>query len=216
MSDVADIPNPLVGKGLSSLTMNRSNLTLAAIPVRTCPAHRKRHDGRVGIAGMLCHHLFVPFGSDFIQECLSASSMRMPWGVMSESSLWLSPLCSSGVRTFTVFIGVPVTTGNALAFDFCGAKVVKGADDQIPPCYFACFLPAAFPFSLITRRKRVFRKNARNYWVMRSLSFTLNGTGKIENPDGDASADEGIKKSLHSRSRRKGKISSPSGLRLSR
>ena len=42
--------------------------------------------------------------------------------------------------------------------------------------------------------KRVFRKNARNYWVMRSLSFTLNGTGKIENPDGDASADEGNKK----------------------
>ena len=29
---------------------------------------------------------------------------------------------------------------------------------------------------------------------MRSLSFTLNGTGKIENPDGDASADEGNKK----------------------
>ena len=37
MSDVADIPKPLVGKGLSSLTMNRSNLTLAAIPVRTRP-----------------------------------------------------------------------------------------------------------------------------------------------------------------------------------
>ena len=31
---------------------------------------------------------------------------------------------------------------------------------------------------------------------MRSLSFTLNGTGKIENPDGDASADEGNKKKL--------------------
>jgi hypothetical protein len=44
--------------------------------------------------------------------------------------------------------------------------------------------------------KRVFRKNARNYWVMRSLSFTLNGTGKIENPEGDASADEGNKKKL--------------------
>ena len=100
MSDVADIPKPLVGQGLSSLTMNRSNLTLAAIPVRTCLAHCKRHVGRVGIAGMLCHHFFIPFGSDFIQECLSASRMRMPWGVMSESSLWLSPLCSSGVRTF--------------------------------------------------------------------------------------------------------------------
>ena len=60
MSDVADIPKPLVGQGLSSLTMNRSNLTLAAIPVRTRPAHCKRHDGRVGIAGMLCHHFFIP------------------------------------------------------------------------------------------------------------------------------------------------------------
>ena len=61
MSDVADIPKPLVGKGLSSLTMNRSNLTLAAIPMRTHSAHCKRHVGRVGIAGMLCHHLFSPF-----------------------------------------------------------------------------------------------------------------------------------------------------------
>ena len=61
MSDVADIPKPLVGKGLSSHTMNRSNLTLAAIPVRTRLAHCKRHVGRVGIASMLCHHLFHPF-----------------------------------------------------------------------------------------------------------------------------------------------------------
>ena len=61
MSDVADIPKPLVGKGLSSLMMNRSNLTLAAIPMRTHSAHCKRHVGRVGIAGMLCHHLFHPF-----------------------------------------------------------------------------------------------------------------------------------------------------------
>ena len=57
MSDVADIPKPLVGKGLSSLTMNRSNLILAAIPVRTHLAHCKRHVGIVGIASMLCHHL---------------------------------------------------------------------------------------------------------------------------------------------------------------
>ena len=31
---------------------------------------------------------------------------------------------------------------------------------------------------------------------MRSMSFTIDGTGKIENPDGDASADEGNKKKL--------------------
>ena len=68
MSDVADIPKPLVGKGLSSHTMKRSNLTLAAIPVRTRPAHCKRHDGRVGIAGMLCHHLF--------QSLLALTSFR--------------------------------------------------------------------------------------------------------------------------------------------
>ena len=101
MSDGADIPKPPVGQGLSSHTMNRSNLTRAAIPVRTRLAHCKRHVGRVGIAGMLCHHLFAPFGSDFIQECLLASRLRMPCGVMSESSLWFSPLCSSGVRTIS-------------------------------------------------------------------------------------------------------------------
>jgi len=73
---------------------------------------------------------------------------------------------------------------------------VKGADDQIPRCYFACFLPAAFPFCLILGQSWVFQKNARNYLVIRSWSFTLLSTGKIETPDGDASADEGNKKKL--------------------
>ena len=52
---------------------------------------------------------------------------------------------------------------------------------------------------------------------MRSLSFTIDGTGKIENPDGDASADEGNKKKLALQETEKNeKILSPSGLRLSR
>ena len=52
--------------------------------------------------------------------------------------------------------------------DFGGAKVVKGADDKIPLFYFACLLPAGFPFSLILGESRVFQKNARNYLVMSS------------------------------------------------
>ena len=64
-------------------------------------------------------------------------------GAFSVSLFW----SASPIFIF-IRIGLP-----HLGFDFCGAKVVKGADDKIPLLYFACFLPAGFPFSLITRRK---------------------------------------------------------------
>ena len=127
MSDVADIPKPLVGQGLSSHTINRSNLTRAAIPVRTRLARCKRHDGRVGIARVLCHHLFVPYGSDFIQECLSASRLRMPCSVMSESYLWF-PFCRRKARLTlyltltwpTVLTGDGAGSGTGLTCRNCG------------------------------------------------------------------------------------------------
>ena len=79
-----DIPKLSAGQGLSSLTMNRS----------THPRHssrevfvgtRKRHHGRVGIAGMLCHHL------------LMAPCMGVPDGFTYKKALGLSPSLSSGV-----------------------------------------------------------------------------------------------------------------------
>ena len=75
-----DIPKLSAGQGLSSLTMNHS----------TRPRHssrevfvgtRKRHHGRVGIAGLLCHHILIPYG------------------FTSERTFCLSPSLSSGVLT---------------------------------------------------------------------------------------------------------------------
>ena len=130
----------------------------------------------------------------------------MPYGLTYEKAFWHSPSLSSGVLTTFPSSYSPCF---ALVFWFCGAKVVKGADDQIPRCYFACFLPAGFPFCLILGQSRVFQKNARNYLVMSSWSFTFNSTGKIENPDGDASADEGNKKKLALQETEKRKKSHP-------
>ena len=77
-----------------------------------------------------------------VWEFLMASRVRRPC-----VSLRLSLL-----ECFTCLYLHPYWSASP-GFDFCGAKVVKGADDQIPPFYFACFLPAGFPFSLITRTK---------------------------------------------------------------
>jgi len=100
--------------------------------------------------------------------------------------------------------------------DFCAAKIVKGADNKIPRCYFACFLPAGFPFSLTGRESGYSKRKHEIIWLFALDLSLFNGIGKIENPDGDASADEENKKKFALQERRKGKISSPSGLRLSR
>ena len=157
-------------------------LQWTAVPVILCIHSREAfvgkrnwYVGRVGIAGMLCHHF------------------PMPYGFTYEKALWHSPSLPSGVLAN---FPSSVSPCYASVFWFCGAKLVKGAADKIPPCYFACLLPAGFPFSLMLGESRVFWKNARNYLVIRSWSFTLLSTGKIENPDGDASADEGNKKKL--------------------
>lgn len=122
-----DIPKLSAGQGLSSLTMNRS----------THPRHssrevfvgtRKRHHGRVGIAGLLCHHLMIVLWLH-VWEFLMASRMRRPWGFLRLSLL----------ECFT-FFSLHLYSLPHLGFDFCGAKLVKGADDKIPILYFACFL----------------------------------------------------------------------------
>ena len=58
-----------------------------------------------------------------------ASRMRRPWGFLRLSLL----------ECFTLLPLHPNSLPH-LGFDFCGAKVVKGADDKIPMLYFACFL----------------------------------------------------------------------------
>ena len=58
VSGMPDIPKLSAGQGLSSLTMNRSNHprhSSREVFVGT----RKRHHGRVGLAGMLSHHLLI-------------------------------------------------------------------------------------------------------------------------------------------------------------
>lgn len=122
-----DIPKLSAGQGLSSHTMNRS----------THPRHSSRevfagtwklHHGRVGIAGMLCHHLQIALWLH-VWEFLMASRMGRPWGFLRLSLL----------ECFTCFSLHPYSLPH-LGFDFCGAKLVKGADDKIPMLYFACFL----------------------------------------------------------------------------
>ena len=49
---------------------------------------------------------------------------------------------------------------------------------------------------ILKERTELFGHSLLDYLVIRSWSFTLLSTGKIENPDGDASADEGNKKKL--------------------
>ena len=140
VSGKPDVPKLSAGKGLSSFLTNHS----------THPRHssrevfvgtRKRHHGRIGIAGMLCHHLMIALWLH-VWDFLMASRMRRPWGFLRLSLL----------ECFT-FFSLHLYSLPHLGFDFCGAKLVKGADDKIPKLYFACFLPAGFPFSLITRRK---------------------------------------------------------------
>ena len=93
VSGKPDIPKLSAGKGLSSFLTNHS----------THPQHssrevfvgtRKRHHGRVGIAGLLCHHLTIPLGFRFessfwlhVWEFLMASRMRRPWGFLRLSLL---------------------------------------------------------------------------------------------------------------------------------
>ena len=79
-----DIPKLSAGQGLSSFLTNRSHHprhSSREVFVGT----RKRHHGRVGIAGLLCHHLIVPFGFMFessfwlyVWELLMASRLRRP------------------------------------------------------------------------------------------------------------------------------------------
>ena len=93
VSDKPDIPKLSAGQGLSSFTTNRSNHprhSSREVFVGT----RKRHHGRVGIAGLLCHHLTIPLGIRFessywlhVWEFLMASRMRRPWGFLRLSLL---------------------------------------------------------------------------------------------------------------------------------
>ena len=90
VSGKPDIPKLSAGKGLSSHTMNRSNHprhSSREVFVGT----RKRHHGRVGIAGLLCHHHVIPF----------APCMGVPDGFTYEKALGLSPSLSSGVLHLT-------------------------------------------------------------------------------------------------------------------
>ena len=63
-----NIPKRSAGQGLSSTTMNRSTihpLILCIHSREVFAGKRNWHVGRVGIAGLLCHHLQIPFGSAF-------------------------------------------------------------------------------------------------------------------------------------------------------
>ena len=77
--------------------------------------------------------------------------MGVPDGFTYERAFCLSPSFSSGVLTvFSSSLYFLLRLGFLI---FGGAKVVKGSDDKIPLHYFVCLLPAAFPFSLMTRTK---------------------------------------------------------------
>ena len=79
-----DIPKLSAEQGLSSPTMNSSTRHRHSSH-EVFVGKWKRHLGRVGIAGMLCHHHIVPFGFKFkssfwlhVWEFLMASRLRRP------------------------------------------------------------------------------------------------------------------------------------------
>ena len=66
------------------------------------------------------------------------------------------------------FMAVVASAKAEVAFAYeAGAEIVS-AYIWRGQYYFACFLPAGFPFCLILGQSRVFQKNARNYMVMSS------------------------------------------------
>ena len=60
-----NIPKRSAGQGLSSPTMNRSTIHPLHSFREAFASERNWHVGRVGIAGLLCHHFPIPFGSAF-------------------------------------------------------------------------------------------------------------------------------------------------------
>ena len=118
-----DIPKLSAGKDLSSLTMNSSTRHRHSSR-EVFVGKWKRHHGRVGIAGMLCHHFLMPIGFKFessfwlhVWEFLMASRVRRPC-----VSLRLSLL-----ECFTCLCLHPYWSASP-GFDFCGAKVVKDSE----------------------------------------------------------------------------------------
>ena len=87
-----DIPKRSAGKGLSSLTMNRTSHPLHSSHVRTV-GKRNWHVGRVGIAGMLCHHFPMPYG--FTYEKALWHSPSLPSGVLANFPSSVSPCYAS-------------------------------------------------------------------------------------------------------------------------
>ena len=144
-----DIPKLSAGKGLSSFTMNSSTRHRHSSREVLCrqmeAASRESRHSKDAVPSPSKSLLVPMLGSSFwlhVWEFLMASRLRGPC-----VSLRLSLL-----ECFTCLCLHPYWSASP-GFDFCGAKVVKGADDKIPLLYFACFLPTGFPFSLITRRK---------------------------------------------------------------
>lgn len=90
-----DIPKLSAGKGLSSLTMNSSTRHRDSSR-EVFVGKWKRHHGRVGIAGMLCHHHIVPLSS-MSWEFLLAPCVGVPDGFTCEKALRFSSSFSSGV-----------------------------------------------------------------------------------------------------------------------
>ena len=82
-----NIPKRSAGQGLSSTTMNRSTIILCIHSREAFAGKRNWHVGRVGIAGLLCHHL----------QFLLAPHSGMPYGFTYEKALRFSPSVSSGV-----------------------------------------------------------------------------------------------------------------------
>ena len=65
MLGMPNIPKRSAGQGLSSTTMNRSTIHPLHSFREAFASKRNWHVGRVGIAGLLCHHFPIPFGSAF-------------------------------------------------------------------------------------------------------------------------------------------------------
>ena len=139
---------------------------------------------------MLCHHF------------------PMPYGFTYEKAFWHSPSLSSGVLAN---FPSSVSPCFALVFRFCGAKVVKGAADKIPPCYFACLLPADFPFSLMLGQSGYSERTHEIIWSFAPGLSLFSAPKKSKTPTAMLQPMKEIKKSLHSRRRRKGKNLIPLG-----
>ena len=201
---VPDIPKLSAGKGLSSLTMNSSTRHRHS-SCEVFVGKWKQHHGRVGIAGLLCHHLIVPIGfkldSSFwlhVWEFLMASRVRRPCVFLRLSLL----------ECFTCLYLHPYWSASP-GFWFLRCKGSERSWWQNTATLFRLLSSSRLPvFSDYSEKAGYSRRTHEIIWSY-ALHLSLLTAPENRKPRRRCFSRWRNKKSLHSRRRRKWKISPP-------